>query len=247
MKKTAIFAVLFLALAASSLYLDRNFKYPFDTVNFSLAENQPPLGKYAMFDLSGIVFGVRKMASDIAWIQVLQYYGGSEEEAKHKHDKECKEHDHEHCMDGVTYGSGSYFDLQKLIQRVVRLDPYFYYAYMYGGACLTWNLNRPDEGIAVFDEGIKNAPNYWQFTIYKMAIVYKKLDKYEDMVGKLEEALKYPDCPIMVKAMLANIYKKKGNYVRALKLWLEIYDLGQTDYRERSEEEITELRKMTGL
>ncbi|MFH1667334.1 MAG: hypothetical protein ABIA17_07235 [Elusimicrobiota bacterium] len=67
------------------------------------------------------------------------------------------------------------------------------------------------------------------------------------MVGKLDEALKYPDCPIMVKAMLANIYKKNGNYVRALQIWVGIYDLGQTDYRLRSEQEITALRTMTGL
>ncbi|MBU0952017.1 MAG: hypothetical protein KKH91_04225 [Elusimicrobia bacterium] len=242
-KKTALL-IFILALAVSSgLYLDKTFKYPFDVVNFSLPQNQPPVDQYALFDLSGIVFGVRKMASDIAWIQVLQYYGGDEEEAKHKHDED----DHEHCTDGVTHGNGEYYDLQKLTQRVVRLDPYFYYAYIYGGACLAWNLNRPDEGIALFDEGIKNAPNYWQFTIFKMAIVYKKLDKYQDMVGKLDEALKYPDCPIMVKAMLANIYKKNGNYVRALQIWVGIYDLGQTDYRLRSEQEITALRTMTGL
>lgn len=240
MQKPVIFAVLILSLAASAFYLDRNFKYPFDVVNFSLAQNQPPLDQYAMFDLSSVVFGVRKMASDIAWIQLLQYYGGMDDEKESGVESERE-------FNGVTFGNGRYQLLQKLTQRVVRLDPYFYSSYMYGGACLAWNLDRPDEGIAVFDEGIKNAPNYWQFTIYKMAIIYKKLDRYEDMVGKLEEALKYKDCPIMVKAMLANIYKKKGNYIRALQLWVEIYDLGPTDYQIRAGEEITKLRVMTGM
>ncbi|OGS18961.1 MAG: hypothetical protein A3J83_00970 [Elusimicrobia bacterium RIFOXYA2_FULL_40_6] len=247
LKKSFLFIFVLAIAISSSIYLDKNFKYPFDVVNFSQPQNQPPVDQYALFDLSGVVFGVRKMAADIAWIQVLQYYGGDEEDAKHKHDEECKEHDHERCTDGVTYGSGEYSDLKNLTRRVMLLDPYFHYACVYGGACLAWNLNRPDEGIALLDEGIRNVPDYWQFTIYKMAIIYKKLDKYQDMVGKLEEALKHPDCPIMVKAMLANLHKKNGNYVRALQIWVGIYDLGQTDYRARSEQEIAVLRTMTGL
>ncbi|OGS21719.1 MAG: hypothetical protein A2252_11560 [Elusimicrobia bacterium RIFOXYA2_FULL_39_19] len=245
LKKTA-FLLLLASFLCSCYYLDKKFEYPFKVVDISLAQNQPPIEEYTLADLSGIVFGVRKMAADIAWIQLLQYYGGKEE-SEEKHAQECKEHDHEHCADGVNYGKGRYKVLQKHTQRIVRLDPFFTYAYIYGGACLAWNLDRPDEGIAVFNEGIKNVPNQWQLYLYKMAIIYKKLDKYNQMVGELEKALKQPDCPVMVKAILANIYRKNENYIRALQIWVEIYDANESEYHEKSEKEIQELRAMTGL
>lgn len=225
----------------TQLYLEKNFVYPFSKVDISKPENKLPIEKYWLLDLTGIVFGVRRLSSDIAWIQVLQYYGTPEEETEvcnHNHEhKDC------HCHNGFNFGEGKYYDLLKLCQRTVRLDPYFYYAYLYGCASLTWNLNRDNEGIKLLDEGIKNCPKYWQFYLYKMAIIYKKLYRYKEMVNLLEKVVKEPDCPLMVKAILANIYKKSGEYKKALELWIEIYNFGISEYYQTAEKQIAEIKE----
>jgi len=222
------------------LYLEKNFVYPFKIVDISKPENKLPVEKYILLDLTGIVFGVRRISSDIAWIQVLQYYGSPEDE----NEEYNHEHKEGHCHHGINFGGGKYYDLLKLCQRTIRLDPYFYYAYLYGSASLAWNLNRDDEGIKLLDEGIKNCPKYWQFYLYKMAIIYKKLDKYKEMVHLLEKVIKEQNCPLMVKAILANIYKRLGEYQKSLELWTEIYNLGMSEYYFFAKEQIAEIKNL---
>ena len=227
----------------SQTYLSEKFVFPFKDADITLPENKLPLEKYLLLDLTGIVFGMRKLASDIAWIRVLQYYGSSEEECDEGETEHG--HSHEHCHHGADYGRGKYYDLLKLCQRVVRLDPYFNYAYLYGGASLAWNLNRTDEGLLLLEEGRKRNPEYWQFYLYIGAIVYKKQAQYEKMVQLLERALAQPDCPLTVKAILANIYSKAGNYRRALEIWREIYESGESEYYEYSQKQINKLQTKT--
>lgn len=198
-----------------------------------------PMYKYFVLDTTGILFGVRRLTADIAWIQLLQYYGTPEE---HKHHTEYEEHRHD-------FGGGCYFDLLKLCQRVIRLDPYFLSAYLYGGAALAWNLNREEEGLLLLKEGAENDslrkfPDYWQIILYIQAVTFKKLDKFNQMVATLEKAIKQPTCPTMVKAILANIYKHNGNYTRAIDLWKEILLSKDTSYRVRAEKQIKELNTL---
>ncbi len=247
-----LFFISLVVFFITQLYLQKNFIYPFNVVDISKQENKLPVEKYLLLDLTGIVFGVRRLWSDIAWIQALQYYGTPEEDEEHEPGHK-NEHEHKHgkmfhhCHHGPGFGGGKYYDLLKLCQRTVRLDPYFHYAYLYGSASLAWNLNRDDEGIKLLDEGIKNCPTYWQFYIYKMAIIYKKLDKYKDMVRMLEKVVKLHNCPLMVKVILANIYKKAGEYKKALKLWTEIYNFGISEYYSTAERQIAEIKKKIAI
>jgi len=205
-----------------------------------------PVEKYVLLDITGIVFGIRKFVSDIAWIQLLQYYGSSEDT------QEFNEHNHLHCEHGRNYGGGKYYDLLKLTQRIIRLDPYFIYAYLYSSASLTWNLNRPEEGLSLLKEGISNKllqrnPEYWQLHLYTSAIIYKMTDKYYRMIDILEKAVKQKNCPVMVKAILANIYKKTNNYIKSLNLWIEIYESNNPDYRNYAEKQINLLKEKIKL
>ncbi|MDI6642223.1 MAG: hypothetical protein QME68_07950 [Elusimicrobiota bacterium] len=242
LKSTILISVI--ALFGLIFIVEKEFQFPFDSVNITQKENSLPVEKYLLVDLTGIVFGIRRLAADIAWIQVLQYYGTPEEECSHEH-----EHSADTCpYHSKFYGKGKYYDLLKLCLRVIRLDPYFHYAYLYGSASLTWNLERPDEGLLLLDEGIKRYPknrhDYWQLYLYKMAIIYKKAEKYKDMVLSLEKAVNEKNCPLMVKAILANIYKRFGNYHRAIVLWQEIYNYGMSDYSKFAEKQIRELQKL---
>ncbi len=214
------------------VFLRKNFSYDYP---FFGAMINPVIGEktaYRLVDLGGIVFGMRRMVANIAWIQLLQYYGTPEL------DEEGKEI-HQH---GLEYGSGKYYSLLSLSQRVVRLDPYFHYAYLYGAGALAWNLDRPEEAIVLLKEGLRNDPKYWRFGLYLGAVVYKQLNKFDKMIVLLEEVVKYPDCPAMMKVILANIYEKQNRYLDCLNIWLGVYESKDESYRFLAEKKIFELR-----
>lgn len=250
--------IIFLAVTVlSQLRIEKSFSYPYSL-------KPAPLEKYALLDLTSVLFGVRKLGADIAWIQLLQYYGTPEgnftEEEKwqmygpfdpntEKHGEQegatgHEEHEHSgYGPQGKFYGSGQYFEFLKLSQRVIRLDPYLEYVYLFSSASLAWNLERPDEGIQLLDEGIANMPNSWKLYLYKQAIIYKKADRYAEMVSSLEKAIEQPDCPDMVKSILANIYKKQGNYRRAAEIWMKILENPNSSYYNYAKQQIENLSK----
>lgn len=196
-----------------------------------------PLGSQASFrDFSGILLGLRRLTADIAWISLLQYYGGHE---KFEDEEEGHHHD---------FGGGNYPALQKMVRRVVRLDPSFHFAYLVGGGALAFNLNRPKEGLEILEEGIRWNPTYWRFRLYVGAIIYKQEGKFDEMIKLLEDAILYPDCPTMIKSILANIHKRNGNYRRALEIWLDVYENERSDawYIEQAEKQIGILKKNLG-
>ncbi|HAX62413.1 MAG TPA: hypothetical protein DCX95_07680, partial [Elusimicrobia bacterium] len=110
-----------------------------------------------------------------------------------------------------------------MCQRCVRIDPYFKYVYAFGGASLAWNLTRYDEALELLNEGIEHNPQFYPFHLYAAAIIYMREGKAVDMMNKLEEAVKYPDCPFEVKLILGNIYTKYGRYEDAANIWVNIY------------------------
>jgi len=135
--------------------------------------------QYAVIDMCGVLFGARRLASDIAWVELLQYYGSPEKpidkdaefdlswdmtkflfgvklekEECHKHG--CIEEGHYH----PDFSGGVYPDLYQNCLRVAELDPFFSYVYLYGAGALAWNLNRPDEAIKLLEAGISSIEKF---------------------------------------------------------------------------------------
>lgn len=195
---------------------------------------EKPLASSGGFrDLTMLLFGARRLASDIAWISVLQYYGTHESE-------ENEDHPHD-------FGGGKYNSLKRLVLRVIRLDPSNHYATLYGAGALAFNLNRPEEAIYLLEEGISKFPQYWKYQLYLGAILYKQKGKFESMLHLLEDAVKDPECPTLVKSILANIYRSNGNYLRSLEIWIEIYEGKESSSREKAAHQIEELKKKLGI
>ena len=242
---------IFLPLALLALFLsvrlDRAFRFPYPPFNrmiFDISEEfskepsfERPLGSEGGFrDFGGLLLGMRRLTADIAWVSVLQYYGAHE----------VREADRGEPHD---LGEGEYPALKKMVMRVVRIDPYFQFAYLYGAGSLALNLDRYDEGLELLEEGIKYNPTYWKFRLYVAGIVYKKKGEYDNFIGVLEDAVRYPDCPNLVKSCLANIYKARKNYPRALEIWLGIMEQKNLDFttKHQAEEQIADLRGKLGL
>lgn len=227
---TVIFFIGVILILQINLRKNFTFNYPFFTESINLSTSKKT--SYGLLDLSGMILGMRRMAANIAWIQLMQYYGTPET------DESGKEID----FHGEDYGGGKYYEVLNLTQRVIRLDPYFHYAYLYSAGALAWNLNRPEEAISLLKEGIGNNPKYWRFRLYSGAIIYFQLKKFDKMVTLLEEAVKYPDCPSLVKVILANIYEKQGRYLDCLKIWSQVLESKDEFYRLRAEKKILDLK-----
>ena len=111
------------------------------------------------------MLGMRRLAADILWIQILQYYGTHEGAESHSPEI-FGAHDHEdelcrHCESDIESGSNTanhgtgYADLKKYWQQIIRIDPLFVNAYLIGPLTLGWNLHRYDEALEIINEGIE--------------------------------------------------------------------------------------------
>lgn len=239
--------LLILSIFFLSLRINASLRFPFPPINqlifdiskeFSgLTSVERPLASEGGFrDFSGLLLGMRRLTADIAWISVLQYYGS------HETEDEGGKHPH-------VFGAGKYFALKKMVLRVTRLDPSFVYAYLYGAGAMGWNLDRPEEAMEILQEGIRYNPTYWKFRLYVGALVYKKKGEFDNMIGLLEDAVRYPDCPTMIKSILGTLYEERGKYPQALKLWIDIFESSEKDmtYKQKAERHIDLLRKKLGL
>ena len=271
-KLNSVFFLILALFSASVLFnvlSGKVFPYPYPRVNIQTS------GKFAMIDMSGVLFGARRLAADIAWVELLQYYGSPEKpldrETEYKLSIDMTKYlfgipvkeeesggaahaQKEHYEPDIS--GGTYSELYSYCLRVTNLDPFFSYAYLYGAGALAWNLNRPDEAAKLLEAGISSMEKFspeitkdihqpfWQYHLYLSAIIYSNSGQFTEMTALLETAVKQPECPNMVKAILANIYQKNGQPQKALKLWLEIYDSKDPTYTDKALSKISELKSI---
>ncbi|HBU69858.1 MAG TPA: hypothetical protein DEE98_05685 [Elusimicrobia bacterium] len=253
--------VLSSVLLVNAFFIASRFKYPFAPIDTAVGKLPP----YTGLDMAAILTGNRRIAGDLSWIGLLQYYGKSERLLSKEQEYELSMDvvkyylgigNHEECTHHhvTSYEAGNYFDFLNYSYRTVRIDPFFYYAYLYSAGALAWNLDRPDEAVELLRYGIAELERYksdvtrdvhepfWQLNLYMSAIIYRKMGDYTKMTGLLETAARQPGAPNMIKTILANIYQKQGMLLASLKIWLEVYDSKDPSYQTRSLEKIQELR-----
>jgi tetratricopeptide (TPR) repeat protein len=198
-----------------------HYSDPFPPLSVSLSS---PVAQLS--DFVGIVFGFRKLTADLAWIQTLVYYGTSED----PNNEEAGEQ-----------GGGQYPLFLAYCQRVEQIDPNFTYVFYYGGGVLGWNLSRLDEAEELLREGIKLHPKEWRFQQYLAALAYQKNHNINKLTEFLESFVEQPDCPNLLRSILANIYKKQKRYLEAIRIWTLVYQTGDPLYLSRAKEEIQEM------
>lgn len=177
-------------------------------------------------DFAGIALGFRKLTADLAWIQTVIYYGTEEEGTDHEE---------------AENGGGRYPLLLAYCQRVAQIDPNFKYVFYYGGTALGWNLNRLDEAEELLKEGIQAHPKEWHFQQFLAAIAYQKNHDINNLIDFLKVFIEEPDCPNILRSILANIYKKQKRYVEAIHVWMIVYDTQDPNYTKRASSQIIEM------
>lgn len=162
-----------------------------------------PATPLSLQDASLAGCGMRAAAADIAWVQMLQYAAGS-------------------LLDMPADRPGrSYDHLQTLALRVTRLDPSFHRACLYAAGILGWfrGVERPDEAVALLEEGMRRDPGQPLYSLYIAALAFKQKGQADKMIALLEGTFDDPQTPSQMKAILANTRKARGEYAQAIGLW----------------------------
>ncbi|MFA5139702.1 MAG: hypothetical protein WC728_10760 [Elusimicrobiota bacterium] len=173
-------------------------------------------------DLGAAACGFRRVAADLAWIRFLQVLSGAD--------------------------SFSAEAVKASASRVVRLDPNFVQPYVFGAGVLAFspNLDRTQDAIALLQEGIRRNPKEWTLQATMAAILYKLEDQPEPMMVELERLAAVDGCPVVLRAILANLYKARGRPRDALRVWLRVLesDLPPGE-RRRAEGQVAELMRQS--
>jgi hypothetical protein len=178
-------------------------------------------------DFAGVLLGLRRLAADVAWIQTLQYYGTPEGIVEEEEEEN---------------GGGHYPLFFSYCERVARIDPHFVYVYYYGGGALGWNLKRLNEAEALLKLGIQNNPKEWRLGQYLAAMSYQKDHDIDKLERFLESFIDQPECPTLLRALLANLYKKQHRYREASQIWLWIAQHGDPSDVHRAREQLQSLQ-----
>lgn len=192
---------------------------------------RPALEPYAVQDMTAVLTGARRFGADLAFIQMLVYYGTVENSHPDHAGETEEEHrghvhvPHEETAADITLAPlPDYPNLKTLGLRVGILDPFFRYAFLFTGGALGFNLNRTQEALDVLRRGAEADPHYPRYALYAGALNYRYARGHDEVVPWLEEAIKDPDCPTMVKNILANIYRRQGNNRRAAEIFLDMME-----------------------
>lgn len=171
----------------------------------SLSELEP--SPFSLRDATLAAAGLRAAAADLAWIQLLQYMAGNLPEFG---DRPGRPHDR----------------VLALSRRVIRLDPSFHRAALYGASVLGWfeEVNRPEEALELLEEGIRRSPEEPLYKLYLAALAFKREGDDSRMVGLLERSFDDPRTPTTMRAILANLYARRGEDAKALATWRRILE-----------------------
>jgi len=173
-------------------------------------------------DVPIVLSGFRRVAADIAFVQLLQYTGGSTLPE-----------------DRTGYGR-----TKELSLRAARLDTNYYGAYLFGAQILAWLkiVNRPQEALDILREGTRRNPDYWPFRAHVAAILSNLKDQPEAVLAELTSVALLPDCPVLTKSVLATMYKTRGRYAQAAAIWKSVLDFSSDpDARRRAAGELERL------
>jgi tetratricopeptide (TPR) repeat protein len=214
----------FIATSGLATLAGDRYSDPFPPLTVSLASPAAYLS-----DFAGMAMGFRRLTADLAWIQTLIYYGTDEETEEGRHTPEMEE------------GIRGYPLFLAYCQRVAGIDPYFKYIFYYGGAVLGWNLNRLDEAEELLKEGIRLHPKEWRLQQFLAGLAFQKNHDINHLISFLEVFIEEPDCPNILRSILANIYKKQNRYRDAIRVWIKVYNTGDPNYLQRAVSQIKEM------
>ena len=194
----------------------------------------------AVRNASLIALGMRRLAADVEFVEMLVYYGSPEErehpfEYLHSYYFEVAAR-HGHIREG-----GVYPELASRALRILELDPGFSYAPLYAAGALAFNLQRPDEAVSLLTQARLYEPKNWRYPFYIAAIGFHKQGDGERVLSELAPVLSDPECPTMLKNMAAFLDVRLNHIPQAVRLYRQILESRDTAYRAAAREALEKL------
>lgn len=166
-------------------------------------------------DALALGLGLRRLAADLWFIRLMQYYGTEEPERSGEEAEEAVDPGHgepgHHCAH-EHFGEGRYPEFASLARHILALDPYFTNAGLYAAGSLAFNMNRPAEAVELLNEALLYRPKEWKYLTLLAAIGYSRASDPSGVLASIEPLLNEPDCPVMLRQLAAFLNKKAGRY-----------------------------------
>lgn len=183
----------------------------------------------ALEGASLLALGMRRLAADLGVIRLIIYYGTPESRGDDGHDHGDGHGTRDHAAFDPEhperhYGGGKYPLMAAKAKSILDMDPAFKYPVLFAAGSLIFNLNRPDEAFDLLTYALETDPTDLKYRSYLAAIGLHRKGDVEGVIRQLEPSLSQPDCPTMIKSMMAFIYRKNGYKEKAIKLYLDIYE-----------------------
>jgi tetratricopeptide (TPR) repeat protein len=218
---------------------------------FPPADKISEVRQSAVEDALALTLGLRRLAADLWFIRLMQYYGAPDLEEHDSPDgkKSDPGHGHpgHHC-DLDHFGEGKYPDFLPIARHILMLDPYFVNAGLYAAGSLAFNMSRPDEAISLLNGALVYRPREWKYVKLLAAIGYSKARNPEKVSEYIAPLLLEPDCPVMIRQQAAFLNKKAGNYRAAYQIYKTILETTKDRfYIDNAGKEILKLKKMKGF
>ncbi len=193
----------------------------------------------ALSDAGVLSLGMRRLAADVWFIRLMQYYGGLQcGEAK-------KGDSHHHDHGDYDVGTGKFPDIFSRSRHILDLNPYFTHAGLYSAGALAFNLGRSYEAIELIEQAKRYEPREWKYDAYLAAIGYRLAGNPEKVADILAPVVRDPECPIMIKQLVAFLNKKIKRYRAAAEIYADIAMTARDPYYVRnSRQELTKLEKI---
>lgn len=231
------YAALFFALAFVAAHQARRFPNRRQTAltDFYITDS------YAQ-DMGAVMIGARRMAANLAYIELMQYYGVYEVE-----DPAIEAGAYIESLSGNYPNTNidlTFRRLQEFGFRIVRLDPLFNEAILEISGALAFNQQRLEQATDLLEEAIRRDPTFYRYRLYAAAILYKGKGQEKSLIHTLDEAIQYPDCPMVLKNILANLHKKYKHFKTAALIYVNMYETSHNDgERHQAQEGLEKLLK----
>ena len=170
----------------------------------------------AVQDALALSLGLRRLAADVWFIRLMQYYGSHEVKRVRGEDG--------HIELEPDFGSGKYPEFLSLSRHILALDPYFTNAGLYAAGSLAFNLHRPEEAVSFLNGAMVYHPGEWKYVTLLAAVGYSKAKDPAKVARIIAPLLREPDCPVMLRQLAAFLNKKAGNYRAAYLIYKSILE-----------------------
>jgi tetratricopeptide (TPR) repeat protein len=185
-----------------------------------------------------VSLGLRRMEADLELIRMLVYYGSPEPEQQRREEEIEKA-----GGEGETlFGGGRYPEIFPRARRINDLDPKFGYAVLYAAGALAFNLDRPQQALDLLTRALERDPLNLQYQAYIAAVGFHRHGDMKRALEVLEPTLARPDCPTMIKSLVAFMDRRSGRRVEAARVYRDILATSRdAGYRRAAETALAEL------